>query len=283
VLAAEELAQSESDFEDAFTRIRADYSRARRQAAVTQTGSLGTEVSPRADSDATAMPPRRSASTTAVNGATATSSRSSRRRTAAQAFGDEGSEADHEENINPIAGPRRRRRNDSNTNGQASSLHTNEPIVIDDLDDEAGADGEDTTAQRLQETLQKQREEAVKSQQAASEMPKLSKLQCVICMDSFTDMTATSCGMLHFPLLPFFHHSSNANTLFTGHIFCHECLISALRASENRRFAATGVHGKRSQCPVCRTSLSRSKAGDLIPLLIMKKGLATQPRRARAG
>ena len=227
------------------------------------------------------MPPRRrSANTTTTNAST--TSRPSRRRTATQAFEGESSEADHEGNISPTAGPSSKRRNvgDEDSAGEAASSRAHaEPIVIDDLDDEEEQRA-DPAAQILKEALQKQREEQVRSQQAAADTPKLSKLQCVICMDSFTDMTATSCGR-------FLHISCRFMSIltqeFTGHIFCHECLISALRASETRRFQATGVHGKRSQCPVCRTNLNRSKAGDLIPLLIMKKGLATQPRRARAG
>jgi hypothetical protein len=63
-----------------------------------------------------------------------------------------------------------------------------------------------------------------------------------------------------------------------GHLFCHTCLMEALIAGENR----TGPHEtKRSQCPVCRKSISRTKASDIIPLLL-KKGLATQPRKKKA-
>jgi hypothetical protein len=129
------------------------------------------------------------------------SSRHSRRRTATQAFSGEGEgdEADHEGNESPVSGPSRKR---------ARADGGEEAIVIDDLDEEEVGGRE---AELLKETLQKQREEAVKSQQAANEVPKLSKLQCVICMDSFTDMTATSCGNAspplpslypHFPFLP---------------------------------------------------------------------------------
>lgn len=76
---------------------------------------------------------------------------------------------------------------------------------------------------------------------------------CVICMDNPTDLSATACG----------------------HLFCHTCLMEALIAGENR----TGPgEAKRSQCPVCRKLLSRTKASDIVPLLL-KKGLATQPRK----
>jgi hypothetical protein len=60
-----------------------------------------------------------------------------------------------------------------------------------------------------------------------------------------------------------------------GHLFCHTCLMEALIAGENR--AGPG-EPKRSQCPVCRKFINRTKATDIIPLLL-KKGLATQPRK----
>ena len=61
----------------------------------------------------------------------------------------------------------------------------------------------------------------------------------------------------------------------TGHLFCHTCLMEALIAGENR--SGPG-EPKRSQCPVCRKSINRNKATDIIPLLL-KKGLSTQPRK----
>ncbi|KAJ4376007.1 hypothetical protein N0V83_001287 [Neocucurbitaria cava] len=111
--------------------------------------------------------------------------------------------------------------------------------------------------QPVQEILQKQREDAIKAQTKPEEKPTtFNTFTCVICMDNPTDLTATACG----------------------HLFCHTCLMEALIAGENR----TGPgEPKRSQCPVCRKSISRSKATDIIPLLL-KKGLATQPRKKAA-
>lgn len=51
--------------------------------------------------------------------------------------------------------------------------------------------------------------------------------------------------------------------------------MEALIAGESR--AGPGEQRK-SQCPVCRKNISRNRATDVIPLLL-KKGLATQPRR----
>jgi len=105
--------------------------------------------------------------------------------------------------------------------------------------------------------LQKQREDAVKAQAKPEEtVTTFNTFNCVICMDNPTDLTATACG----------------------HLFCHTCLMEALIAGENR----TGPHEtKRSQCPVCRKTISRNKATDVIPLMLMK-GLATQPRKKKA-
>ncbi|KAF2140566.1 uncharacterized protein K452DRAFT_230424 [Aplosporella prunicola CBS 121167] len=112
----------------------------------------------------------------------------------------------------------------------------------------------------LADTLQKQRAEQVQAQGAPpTDAPvRLSNLTCVICMDTPKDLTATACG----------------------HLFCHTCLMEALIAGENR----VNSHGeqRRSQCPVCRKTLSRTKNGDVIPLALkLKNGLATQPRRKR--
>lgn len=106
------------------------------------------------------------------------------------------------------------------------------------------------------DVLKKQREEAIKAQARPEEtVTAFNTFNCVICMDRPTDITATACG----------------------HLFCHTCLMEALIAGENR--AGPG-EPKRSQCPVCRKNISRTKATDIIPLLL-KKGLATQPRRKR--
>ncbi|KAF2746189.1 hypothetical protein M011DRAFT_495036 [Sporormia fimetaria CBS 119925] len=107
----------------------------------------------------------------------------------------------------------------------------------------------------LQEILQKQRAEAVKAQEKPTEeATTFNTFNCVVCMDTPTDITATSCG----------------------HLFCHTCLMEALIAGENR---STGNEPKRSQCPVCRKNISRTKSADTIPLLLMKKGAVTQPRK----
>jgi hypothetical protein len=134
--------------------------------------------------------------------------------------------------------------NSGNGISSRSGTSATAPIEIEDID-------EDNV---LNTTLQRQRAEQVASQQQHTEKPlRLSNLTCVICMDTPTDLTATSCG----------------------HVFCYTCLMEALIAGENR----LGAHGetKRSQCPVCRKAIARNKASDVIPLLMKRKGSVPPP------
>jgi len=147
----------------------------------------------------------------------------------------------------PTPGPSAKRQKRDDGSAAEVKQQSAEPEKIEELD---------LTEQKtpLQEALQKQREDAVKAQAKPEEtVTTFNSFNCVICMDNPTDLTATACG----------------------HLFCHTCLMEALIAGENR----TGPHEtKRSQCPVCRKTISRNKATDVIPLLL-KKGLATQPRK----
>jgi hypothetical protein len=137
--------------------------------------------------------------------------------------------------------------NNDNGTSSRSGASAIAPIEIEDIDEDSA----------LNTTLQRQRAEQVASQQPHTEKPlRLSNLTCVICMDTPTDLTATSCG----------------------HIFCYTCLMEALIAGENR----LGAHGetKKSQCPVCRKAIARNKASDVIPLLIKKKvSLPPSPKK----
>ncbi|KAH4067818.1 hypothetical protein HBI70_108790 [Parastagonospora nodorum] len=146
----------------------------------------------------------------------------------------------------PEPGPssKRQKRDDGTTSRRGSGAMKMEEV---DLTEEAP----------VQDVLQKQREDAVKAQTKPEEKPTtFNTFNCVICMDMPTDLTATACG----------------------HLFCHTCLMEALIAGENR--AGPG-EPKRSQCPVCRKFINRNKITDVIPLML-KKGLATQPRKKRA-
>ena len=73
---------------------------------------------------------------------------------------------------------------------------------------------------------------------------KIGQMQCIICMESFTNATITHCG----------------------HIYCHECLTQALNAGEKN-----SESGKAS-CPVCRKVVARKGKNHVIPLLFMKGG-----------
>ena len=58
---------------------------------------------------------------------------------------------------------------------------------------------EESTA--LVDTLKKQRQQQVASQDDLQKPTKLSKITCIICMDAPTDLTATLCGgLLTLPL-----------------------------------------------------------------------------------
>ncbi|KAF1951151.1 hypothetical protein CC80DRAFT_553533 [Byssothecium circinans] len=143
----------------------------------------------------------------------------------------------------PTPGPSQKRLKQND----GTALNVAKEVEIEEID---LSDGK----QAVQDVLRKQREEAIKSQQKPEEQATtFNSFTCVICMDTPTDLTATACG----------------------HLFCHTCLMEALIAGENR--SAPG-EPRRSQCPVCRKAISRTKGSDIIPLLL-KKGLATQPRK----
>lgn len=92
-----------------------------------------------------------------------------------------------------------------------------------------------------EELLQAQQQEAIRTQQQATEdaIPqKIGQRSCIICLENFTNCTATACG----------------------HFFCHECLITALRAAAKNSDRGTG------SCPVCRKSLKENKKGDVSTL-----------------
>ncbi|PNS19279.1 hypothetical protein CAC42_2456 [Sphaceloma murrayae] len=94
--------------------------------------------------------------------------------------------------------------------------------------------------------LERERQELVQLQQGKEneEAPKpLGRINCIICMDNFTDLTATACG----------------------HLFCHECLTQALLAGERASDRNQG------SCPVCRKTLKRTTKGHVIPLALMTR------------
>ena len=139
------------------------------------------------------------------------------------------------------------------SNSNAPGENVIMPIEIEDVENV-------TEESKMGSTLQKQRADQILSQQ---DIPngrslKFGEITCVICMDNPTDLTATACG----------------------HVFCHECLMQAIIASENR-----GPDSRKGQCPVCRKTLSRTKhtAGgltDFTPLLL-KKALRTASQKER--
>ncbi|KAF7189047.1 E3 ubiquitin-protein ligase complex slx8-rfp subunit slx8 [Pseudocercospora fuligena] len=108
------------------------------------------------------------------------------------------------------------------------------------------------------ELLQAQQQETIKAQQAAEESSgpqRIGKRQCIICMENYTNCTATACG----------------------HFYCHECLVRALMAGAKSSDRATGT------CPVCRKPLSHTnkKKTDVIPMSFMTKAEFDRQRRIK--
>ncbi|SMR46028.1 unnamed protein product [Zymoseptoria tritici ST99CH_1E4] len=108
-----------------------------------------------------------------------------------------------------------------------------------------------------EELRQAQQQATIRAQQAevAAGPQKIGKRQCIICMENYTNATATACG----------------------HFYCHECLIQALLAGEKNSDRGTGT------CPVCRKPLSRTgkKKYDIIPIAFMKKTHYVENERRR--
>jgi hypothetical protein len=72
----------------------------------------------------------------------------------------------------------------------ANARETNTPAEIEAIDLTEDANP-------LKDALQRQREDQIKAQREDAGKPlMLTKMQCVICMDTPTDLTATNCGML---------------------------------------------------------------------------------------
>ncbi|MCJ1467329.1 hypothetical protein MMC07_005953 [Pseudocyphellaria aurata] len=115
----------------------------------------------------------------------------------------------------------------------------------------------------LSKVLEQQRLMSIKAQQELVDKPvNFSTLQCIICMESITNITVTHCG----------------------HVFCHSCLMEALIVGEQQGTEpGKGV----SKCPVCRKKVTRPKDNkpsiQVIPLelkLMTKSALAKQKAKA---
>jgi Zinc finger, C3HC4 type (RING finger) len=98
--------------------------------------------------------------------------------------------------------------------------------------------------------LAKQREDAVASQRLSSEngRTRLTSYKCPICMETPTDITATTCG----------------------HLFCHRCIIESLKWSEEHRGENMPHTRPKGVCPVCRKEMRRidtdERGRTLVPL-----------------
>ncbi|KAI5243954.1 hypothetical protein E4T43_03994 [Aureobasidium subglaciale] len=117
-------------------------------------------------------------------------------------------------------------------------LNPSAPIELDDTDEdeieELGSDN-DILAKEREALVTKQREES-------SKVSRIGDLNCMICLEHFTNMTATHCG----------------------HIFCHECLTQALIASQRSSDHNYGT------CPACRKPIKPKGKTQIVPLALMK-------------
>lgn len=141
----------------------------------------------------------------------------------------------------PGESPRKRRRTgNSSKGGEGLKKEFNDQIEGFDLtnvDDDTG----------LAKVLQNQQQTAIKEQreQQGDKPTKIAGLQCIICLETMKDVTATHCG----------------------HLFCHGCLMEALIAGEQQEQEQGKYY---SRCPVCRKKVTRPKPGkdgqQVIPL-----------------
>lgn len=97
---------------------------------------------------------------------------------------------------------------------------------------------------KLEDFRKKQQAELISQQnrEKADKPVKLTDFQCIICLDSPTDLTVTHCGK-------FFRFVLLCQALITlGHLFCSLCLHEALHAGTQKK-----------TCPVCRQQINTSK------------------------
>ncbi|PQE28482.1 e3 ubiquitin- ligase complex slx8-rfp subunit slx8 protein [Rutstroemia sp. NJR-2017a BBW] len=105
----------------------------------------------------------------------------------------------------------------------SAQLKPAEDVEVVDLAENDNLQEYETAQAKRQEDLIKQQ-----NQEEATKPLKLVEFQCIICMDNPTDLTVTHCG----------------------HLFCSECLHSALHAGTGKK-----------NCPVCRTTISTGTHG----------------------
>jgi hypothetical protein len=141
----------------------------------------------------------------------------------------------------------------SATKRRLNSAHA--PIELVDTDEEEdeelGPDNDILSTER-EALVAKQREESRK-------VSRIGDLNCMICLEHFTSMTATHCGM--FTVCPQPKYQAN---LFAGHIFCYECLTQALIASQRNSDHNYGT------CPACRKPIKPKGKTQIVPLTLMK-------------
>ncbi|KAM0284448.1 hypothetical protein ACHAQH_002024 [Verticillium albo-atrum] len=115
----------------------------------------------------------------------------------------------------------------SRTNTPASRRSARVTVIDDDDDDLFGEKAEAEAAKDDEDIIDLATSDEIPAVAAArppkeDRRVKISAFQCAICMDDCTDLTVTHCG----------------------HLFCAECLHSALH-----------IEATRNKCPICRTKI----------------------------
>lgn len=143
------------------------------------------------------------------------------------------------------------------------SLHVD--LTLEDEEDEddveeldlTGGDGSATRnvrGEQSQDEIQRegQLSSIIQEQMERPQGPvRLGQVQCVICMENMTDLTATHCGKSTLSL----ERLSLSSFQGTGHLFCHTCIMEALIAGERQSDDSTRPN---SRCPVCRKKVLRN-------------------------
>ncbi|MCJ1401033.1 SUMO-targeted ubiquitin ligase complex subunit slx8 [Xylographa trunciseda] len=172
--------------------------------------------------------------------------------------------------IDRVEPTRKRRRLNTGNGPSIESLLQSPPRGLGDIDEvDLTKVDDDLGFQKLQEEQrlrqkEQQQAESIRSLHEQSKKPiRISDLQCVVCMDNMTNITATYCG----------------------HLFCHTCLMEALIAGENQ---GPDIGKGPSRCPVCRKKVVRPREGkdmnQLIPLelkLLTKSAVAKGKEKER--
>lgn len=180
--------------------------------------------------------------------------------------------------------PKRRRASQASTSSTPGSRRSvrlqHATLIIPDSDDDPFLEDEKPTKHDEEDIIDlATRDElpAPPTPAKKSNRVEFAAFQCAICMDNATNLAVTHCGASP-PRRPRRSEAAGLLTFYLGHMFCSECLQSALQTDATR-----------NKCPICRQKIdhkeretynSRTKGFwhlELKPMTANKKG--KQPSR----